>query len=94
MRNDIRQFVIRSICRTLEDMIARARENEIDLEMERKGSQRWRLTWRARAKSPSCQTTGLGARRVTTVVENAARCTMGCPRRGVQAASSAAELVM
>ncbi|CAH1431387.1 unnamed protein product [Lactuca virosa] len=36
LRSDIRQFVSRSSCKTLDDMIARAREREIDLEMERK----------------------------------------------------------
>lgn len=36
MRSDTRQFMSRSICKTLEDMIARAREMEINLEMERK----------------------------------------------------------
>ena len=36
LRSDIRRFVCRSSCKTLEDMIARAREIEIDLEMERK----------------------------------------------------------
>ena len=32
LRDDIREFVSRSSCKTLEDMIARAREREIDLE--------------------------------------------------------------
>ena len=36
MRSDIREFVSRSTCKTLEDMIARAREREIDLEHIRK----------------------------------------------------------
>ena len=36
LRNDIQQFVSRSISKTLEDLIARAREREIDLEIERK----------------------------------------------------------
>ncbi|XP_052621163.1 uncharacterized protein LOC128127020 [Lactuca sativa] len=36
LRSDIQQFVSRSSCMTLEDMIARAKEREIDLEMERK----------------------------------------------------------
>ena len=36
LRNDICQFVSRSNCKTLEDMITRAREREIDLEMEKK----------------------------------------------------------
>ena len=36
LRSDIRQFVSRSSCKTLDDMIARARERGIDLEMERK----------------------------------------------------------
>nr|KAJ0224671.1 hypothetical protein LSAT_V11C100043830 [Lactuca sativa] len=35
LRDDIRQFVSRSSCKTLEDMIARAREREIDLEQIR-----------------------------------------------------------
>ena len=36
LRSDIWQFVSRSNCKTFEDMIARARQREIDLEMERK----------------------------------------------------------
>ena len=36
LRSDIRQFMIQSSCKTLEDMLARAREREIDLEMEKK----------------------------------------------------------
>ena len=36
LRSDIRQFMSRSSCKMLEDMISRAREREIDLEMERK----------------------------------------------------------
>ncbi|XP_023731847.1 uncharacterized protein LOC111879616 [Lactuca sativa] len=36
LRSDIHQFVNRSSCNMLEDMIARAREREIDLKMERK----------------------------------------------------------
>ena len=32
LRADIREFVSRSDCKTLEDMISRAREREIDLE--------------------------------------------------------------
>ena len=36
LRSDIWQFVSPSSCKKLEDMIARAREREIDLEMERK----------------------------------------------------------
>ena len=35
-RSDIRQFVSRSTCKTLEDMTVRAREREIDLEIEKK----------------------------------------------------------
>ena len=35
LRSDIRQFVSRSSCKTLEDMIVRARERVIDLEMEK-----------------------------------------------------------
>ena len=36
LRSDITQFVSRSNCKTLEDMIARVREREIDLEQIRK----------------------------------------------------------
>ena len=36
LRSDINQFVSRSSCKTLEDMIARPREREIDLEAEKK----------------------------------------------------------
>lgn len=36
LRSDIREFVSISSCRTLEDMVARARERELDLEMENK----------------------------------------------------------
>ena len=36
LRRNIRQFVSRSTCRTLEHMIAKSRESEIYLEMERK----------------------------------------------------------
>lgn len=36
LRSDIQQFVSRSSCKTLEDMIARAREREINVEMEKK----------------------------------------------------------
>ena len=36
LRGDIRQFVSRSSCSTLEDMIVRATERDIDLETERK----------------------------------------------------------
>ena len=36
LRSDIQQFVSRSSCRTLEDTISRARERDIDLEMEKK----------------------------------------------------------
>ena len=36
LRSDIRQFMSQSSCKTLEDMITRAREREIDLEMEKK----------------------------------------------------------
>ena len=36
LRSDIRQFVSRSSCKMMEDMIVRARERLIDLEMERK----------------------------------------------------------
>ncbi|KAL7605587.1 hypothetical protein Lser_V15G15349 [Lactuca serriola] len=36
LRSDIRQFVSRSRCKTLDEMIAMAREKEIDLETERK----------------------------------------------------------
>ena len=36
LRDDIREFVNRSSCKTLEDMIFRAREREIDLEQIRK----------------------------------------------------------
>ena len=36
LTSDIRQFVSRSSCRTLEHMIGRVREREIDLDMERK----------------------------------------------------------
>ncbi|XP_023757544.1 uncharacterized protein LOC111906035 [Lactuca sativa] len=36
LRSDIRQFVSRSSCKMLEDMISRARKWEIDLEMEKK----------------------------------------------------------
>ncbi|XP_052624820.1 uncharacterized protein LOC128132335 [Lactuca sativa] len=36
LRSDIRQFVSRSSYKTLDDMIARARERKIDLEMEKK----------------------------------------------------------
>ena len=36
LRRDIRQFVSRSSCKTLEDMITSVREREIDLEMEKK----------------------------------------------------------
>ena len=37
LKSDIRQFVSLSSCKKLEDMIARAREKEAYLEMERKG---------------------------------------------------------
>lgn len=36
LRSDIRQFVSKSSCKTLDDMVARSREGEIDLEMENK----------------------------------------------------------
>ena len=36
LKSDIRQFVSISSCSTLEDMIARAMEKGIDLEMEKK----------------------------------------------------------
>ena len=36
LRSDIRQFVSRSSCKTLEDMIAMVRERDIDLELEKK----------------------------------------------------------
>ena len=36
LRDDIREFVSRASCKTLEDMISRAREREIDLEQIRK----------------------------------------------------------
>ena len=36
LRSDIKQFVSISSCRTLKDMVARARESEIDLNMEKK----------------------------------------------------------
>ena len=36
LRSDIMQYVSRFSCKTLEDMIVRAGESEIDLEMERK----------------------------------------------------------
>ena len=36
LRSDIREFVSRSSCKTLDDMIARAREREIDKEHLRK----------------------------------------------------------
>ena len=36
LRSDIRQFVSRSICKTVNNMIAWAMEKEIDLDMEKK----------------------------------------------------------
>ena len=36
LRSDIRTFASRNNCKTLEDMIALAREREIDLEQTRK----------------------------------------------------------
>lgn len=36
LRGDIREFVSMSICITLEDMIARAREKDVDMELLRK----------------------------------------------------------
>ena len=36
LRSDILQFVSGCSCKTLEGMIARARERDLDLEMERK----------------------------------------------------------
>lgn len=41
LRSNIRQFVSRSNCKMLEDMIARAREMEIDLEAEKNRKTRW-----------------------------------------------------
>ena len=35
LRSDIRQFVSRSRCRTLEDIISRAMERNIDIEIEK-----------------------------------------------------------
>lgn len=39
LKDEIQEFVSMSSCRTLEDMIARAREREIDLETVRKRNQ-------------------------------------------------------
>ena len=36
LRSDIQQFMSRSSCKTLEDMITGTRDREIDIEMERK----------------------------------------------------------
>ena len=36
LRSDIQQFFSRSSCKTLDNMISRAREKDMDLEMERK----------------------------------------------------------
>ena len=35
LRSDIRKFVNRSSCKTLDDMVVRSREREIDLDLEK-----------------------------------------------------------
>ena len=52
-RSDIRQFVCRSSCKRLEDIITRAREWEIDLEMESKSKPNFAASVEGLGKRPN-----------------------------------------
>ena len=88
LRSDLRQFLSRSSCKMLEDMIVRAREREIDLEMERKGSHST-LSVEGSGKRPRYLITGREANMVVAAVAGTTRCTRVHAERVVLAASSA-----
>ena len=90
LRSDIRQFVIQSSCKTLDDMIARNREREIALEMEKKRKLIRLKVQGIRARGPRYLIRDREAIRSRVVVASAARHMMGRAGWVVLATSSAA----